>query len=54
MKNDLPKKDSKPEKSFGYHEGTVESIISVEDVNRQAQEMAETLSQEKISSLTKG
>jgi len=54
MKNAISKKDSKSESSFGYHEGTVESIISVEDVNRQAQKMAETVSQEKIAELTKG
>ena len=54
MKKAISNKDSKSESSFGYHEGTVESIISVEDVNRQAQEIAETVGQEKISKLTKG
>ena len=54
MKNDISKNNSMSESSFGYHEGTVESIISVEDVNRQAQEMAETVSKEKIAKLTKG
>jgi len=54
MGKNISKKDSKSESSFGYHEGTVESIISVEDVNRQAQEMAETVSLEKIVKLTKG
>jgi len=54
MKKDISKNDSKSESSFGYHEGTVKSIISVEDVNREAQAMAETVSQEKIVKLTKG
>ena len=54
MKKDIPENNSEKKSSFGYHEGTVESIISVEDVNRQAQEMAETVSQEKITKLSKG
>ena len=54
MKKELSKKYSKSESSFGYHKGTVESVISVEDVNRQAQEMVETISQEKIAELSKG
>ena len=47
-------KNTNSESSIGYHDGTVESVISVEDVNRQAQELAETVSQEKIAGLIKG
>ncbi len=47
-------KNTNSESSYGNHDGTVESVISVEDVNRQAQELAETVSQEKIAGLTKG
>ena len=42
------------ESSFGYHDGAVETVISVDDVNRQAQELAETISKEKIASLIQG
>ncbi len=42
------------ETSFGYHDGAVETVISVDDVNRQAQELAETISKEKIASLIHG
>ena len=54
MKKEISKYDNKTGTSFGYHEGSVESIISVDDVNRQAQEMAETVGFEKINKLTKG
>ena len=40
--------------SFGYHDGKVETVISVDDVNRQAQQLAETVSLEKISGLVRG
>ncbi len=40
--------------SFGYHDGEVETVISVDDVNRQAQQLAEKVSMEKISGLVKG
>ena len=40
--------------SFGYHDGEVETVISVDDVNRQAQQLAEKVSTEKISRLVKG
>ena len=40
--------------SFGYHDGEVETVISVDDVNRQAQQLAETISLEKISGLVEG
>ena len=40
--------------SFGYHDGEVETVISVEDVNRQAQQLAEKVSLEKISGLVRG
>ena len=52
-------KDSSPnnvtyESSFGYHDGEVETVISVDDVNRQAQQLAETVSLEKVSGLVEG
>ncbi len=47
-------KNANSESSFGHHDVTLESVISVEDVNRQAQELAETVSQEKIAGLIKG
>ena len=40
--------------SFGYHDGEVETVISVDDVNRQAQQLAKTVSLEKISGLVRG
>ena len=40
--------------SIGYHDGEVETVISVEDVNRQAQQIAEKVSMEKISGLVNG
>lgn len=54
MPKDIFPNNTNSESSFGYHDGTVESVISVEDVNRQAQELAETVSQEKIAGLIKG
>ena len=47
-------KNTKSESSFGYQDWAVESVISVEDVNRQAQELSETVSQGKIAGLIKG
>ncbi len=38
-------------KSFGYHTGSVETVISVEDVNRQAEAIAETVSPERVAEL---
>ena len=54
MTKDISAKKTKPESSFGYHDGAVETVISVDDVNRQAQELAETISKEKIASLIQG
>ena len=54
MTNDIPQNKTKPESSFGYHDGEVESLISVDDVNRQAQELAETIGEEKIAGLSRG
>jgi hypothetical protein len=54
MTNDNPQNKTKPESSFGYHDGEVESVISVDDVNRQAQELAETISKKKILSQING
>ena len=51
MTSDFSLNKTKPETSFGYHDGAVETVISVDDVNRQAQELAETISKEKIASL---
>jgi len=54
MPEDISPKNTKSESSFGYHDGEVENIISVEDVNRQAQEIAETVGKEKIAGLVEG
>jgi|TARA_B110000914_G_scaffold152138_1_gene133410 branched-chain amino acid transport system ATP-binding protein len=54
MTSDFSLNKTKPETSFGYHDGAVETVISVDDVNRQAQELAETISKEKIASLIQG
>ena len=51
MTKDISASKTKPESSFGYHDGAVKTVISVDDVNRQAQELAETISKEKIASL---
>jgi len=50
MTKDISANKTKPESSFGYHDGEVETVISVDDVNRRAQELAETISKEKIAS----
>ena len=52
QKNTSNNFDSKT--SFGYHDGEVETVISVDDVNRQARQLAETVSLEKISGLVRG
>ena len=54
MPKDIFPNNTNSESSFGYHDGTVESVISVEDVNRQAQELSETVSLEKITGLIQG
>ena len=54
MTSDFSPNKTKPETSFGYHDGAVGTVISVDDVNRQAQELAETISKEKIASLIQG
>jgi len=54
MTKDISASKTKPESSFGYHDGAVKTVISVDDVNRQAQELAETISKEKIASLIQG
>jgi len=38
-------------KASGYHMGEVDTVISVEDVNRQAKAMAETVGEDKIAAL---
>ena len=54
MTSDFSPNKTKPETSFGYHDGAIETVISVDDVNRRAQELAETISMEKIASLIQG
>ena len=54
MTKNISASKTETESSFGYHEGAVETVISVDDVNRQAQELAETISKEKIASLIQG
>ena len=54
MTKNISANKTETESSFGYHEGAVETVISVDDVNRQAQELAETINKEKIASLIQG
>ena len=54
MTSDFSPNKTKPETSYGYHDGAVETVISVDDVNRRAQELTETISKEKIASLIQG
>ena len=54
MQKDSTPNNVKYESSFGYHDGEVETVISVDDVNRQAQQLAETVSLEKVSGLVEG
>ena len=54
MKKNSTSNNTDSKTSFGYHDGEVETVISVDDVNRQAQQLAETVSIEKISGLVKG
>ena len=43
MTKDISANKTKLESSFGYHDGEVETVISVDDVNRRAQELAEKI-----------
>ena len=54
MSKNSTSNDTDSKTLFGYHDGEVETIISVDDVNRQAQQLAETVSLEKISGLVEG
>ena len=54
MQNNSSSNNTDSKTSFGYHDGEVETVISVDDVNRQAQQLAETVSLEKISGLVEG
>jgi len=54
MQNNTSSNNANSKTSFGYHDGEVETVISVDDVNRQAQKLAETVSIEKISRLVQG
>ena len=49
MTDETPREERK--KASGYHGGGVESVISVEEVNRQATAMAEPISLEKLDGL---
>ena len=49
MTDETPQEDRK--KASGYHGGSVDSVISVEEVNRQASAMAEPISLEKLDDL---
>jgi len=49
---DETKENQDPDsKASGYHMGDVETVISVEDVNRQAKAMAEQVGEDKIAAL---
>ena len=54
MQNNSSSNNTNPKTSFGYHDGEVETVISVDEVNREAQNLAETVSLEKISGLVEG
>ena len=54
MPKENSSKKTKSESDFVYHDRAVESVISVDDVNRQAQELSETVSLEKINGLIQG
>ena len=54
MQNNSSSNNTNPKTSFGYHDGEVETVISVDDVNREAPKLAETVSLEKISGLVEG
>ena len=45
---------SKDKKSIGYHQGDVNTVISVDDVNRQAQELGSGVSLDQIAGMIKG
>ena len=45
--------ESKNKKTVGYHQGEVKTVISVEDVNRQAQQLGSGVSEETINKLIK-
>jgi branched-chain amino acid transport system ATP-binding protein len=49
MTDETPQEERK--KASGYHGGTVDSVISVEEVNRQATAMAEPISLEQLDAL---
>ena len=51
MADDTAQENGEEKKSFGYHTGDVDTVISVEDVNRQAQEFAEVIDVETIAKL---
>ena len=46
-----PENGDQSSRASGYHMGDVETVISVEDVNRQAMAMAEVIGLDKISDL---
>lgn len=49
-----PNADASQSKAAGYHMGTVDAVISVEDVVRQAQAIAEDVSVDQLDALVGG
>ena len=47
-------RDAAKRRASGYHMGAVETVISVEEVDRQARAIAETVSESRISGLARG
>lgn len=46
--------DNTPKTSTGYHLGSVNTVISVEEVNRQAKQLGDSVSKERIATLSGG
>lgn len=46
--------ESAKKRTSGYHGGAVDTVISVDDVNRQARAIAETVSKEQVLALVEG
>ncbi|MGI9491126.1 MAG: ABC transporter ATP-binding protein [Geminicoccaceae bacterium] len=49
-----PNTQPTPSRASGYHGGAVDTVISVDDVNRQAKAIAETVTKEQIQGLVEG
>lgn len=52
--SDTNNENQEKQRSTGYHLGTVDTVISVEEVNRQAKQMAEAVSKDRIAELAGG